>query len=61
MNWLNDNTFSGNKKSLWSLFVFSQNGENCLHVAVWQGRDAIVEELIQAGADVNLRDKVSKP
>ena len=31
------------------------------HVAVWGGLDAIVETLIQVGADVNLRDKVSEP
>ena len=31
-----------------------------LHAAVWYGHDAIVRKLIQAGADINLRDQVSK-
>ena len=43
-----------------SLFVFSQYGRSSLHKAVL-GRDVvIVKKLLQAGADVNLRDRVSK-
>ena len=42
------------------LFVFSQDGSSCLHGAVLHGDDTIVKKLIQAGADVNLIDNVSK-
>ena len=43
-----------------SLFVFYQDGRSSLHEAVLGGDDVIVKKLIQAGADVNLRDQVSK-
>ena len=44
-----------------SLFVFSQDGRSSLHGAVLEGDRTLVKSLIQAGADVNLRDQVSKP
>ena len=44
-----------------SLFVFSQDGRSNLHEAVLGGDRNVVKSLIEAGADVNLRDQVSLP
>ena len=44
-----------------SLFVFSQDGRSSLHETAEQCHGAIIKELIQAGADVNLRNEVSNP
>ena len=46
---------------LMTLFVLSQRGRSSLHMAVELGHEATIKEIIQAGADVNLRDRVSKP
>ena len=44
-----------------SLFVFSQDGRSSLHDAAEQGHVAIIKELIQAAAAVNLTDQASNP
>ena len=45
---------------LMTLFVLSQRGRNSLHMAVELGHEATIKEIIQAGADVNPIDRVSK-
>ena len=67
MNGLNDNSFIGfplNKTIfqffLRNLFVFYQDGRSSLHEAMLEGDCGLVEKIIQAGADANLRDHVSK-
>ena len=66
MNGLNYNSFIGNPLHTnsqifrMSLFVLSQDEKGSLHIAAEHGREAIVQELIKAGANVNLIDQVSK-
>ena len=61
-NYINSNPI--NKPSqffLILLFVFSQSGRSSLHVAAMLSHDATAKALIQAGADVNMRNEVSRP
>ena len=37
-----------------------QDGWSALHFSAWAGRQAVLQELLQHGADVNLQDKVSQ-
>jgi len=41
------------------LYLHLQNGESALHAAALFGHTKVVKELIQAGAKVDLKNKVS--
>lgn len=45
--------------SLVQMFCVLQDGWSALHFSAWAGRQAIVQELLMHGADINLQDKVS--
>ena len=42
------------------LFITTQEGASALHLAAWEGHVAVVKLLIEAGAMVNLQDKVQQ-
>ena len=48
---------------LWSscyMFVLPQDGNNLLHEAAWGNCSSVIGELVKAGLDVNIVNKVSE-
>lgn len=40
------------------IYIFPQYGETALHLAAWEGNVAIGEQLLEAGADPDIRERV---